>query len=97
MKFEIQGDPIAKARARIVRIKGRSVSYDPQEAEKLKVRNNLIYQLSQARSSENREISKEAIRLPLAAKLSVDIETHHPIPKSLSKANRIRIYTNINR
>ena len=91
MIFEIPGNPIAKARHRSVRVKGRVLSYDDQSRAKELVRNRLKYLLNCACRSEDVEISREALRLRFGDKYSLTIESHHPIPKSAQRALRMRI------
>ena len=91
MIFEIPGNPIAKARHRTVRVKGQSLSYDPQSKEKELVRHRLKYLLKCACLSEDTQISKEALRLRFGDKYSLTIESYHQIPKSAPSALKMRI------
>lgn len=91
MKFEILGIPIAKERHRTARIKGKSLSYDPQGEEKERIRNKLKFLLKCAQLSNDPIISKEALELPYGEKYSLMIESHHPIPKNATKALKMQM------
>ena len=95
MKFEIFGNPIPLQRHRTTIVKGKILAFDSQSKERDFVRNKLKYLLNCACRNENPEISKEAKELCFGDKYSLDIQTHHPVPKSAKKLVRMRMETGL--
>lgn len=88
MQLIIEGVPLAKARARIVRRGNFSMAYDPQEKEKQEFTRKLALELYFASSSEDKETQIELFNLSSSNAFSLSIESYMPIPKSLSKKKK---------
>lgn len=82
--LEIEGNPIAKARARTVRRGSFIVTYDPQEKEKKAFREKLKLKLDQVA-----KIEMEASNCQLDTRYYVDLTFHMEISKSCSKGQRM--------
>lgn len=91
IQITIEGNPIPKARARVVRRGGLSISYDPKEKEKENVQKKMIDESNKEFFGKKGEIDHKPSNLAMAEFLDVDIEFHMPIPKSFSNSKRIRI------
>ncbi len=91
MKITIPGDPIPKARARTVRRNKKTMTYDPQEKEKINVRNKIIYETNKAIMDLSQEIHEEVSDLTKAESFQVDWSFYMPIPKSLPKSKRMAL------
>jgi Holliday junction resolvase RusA-like endonuclease len=81
-RIEIAGDPVAKARARSARIRGKIIHYDEQEDKK-----NYIKLLLRQRINENPEIQSY---FESASVFHIDMTFHMPYPSSFSKRQIIQ-------
>jgi len=77
MQIVIEGAPIGRARARVVRRGGFSIAYDPQHKEKQKT-----IQLIKDQLDDLTDINASNM-------YSVDLICYMPIPKSISKKKKL--------
>lgn len=88
MKITIAGKPLPKLRARVINRHGKVWAIDPQEKEKIKVKNQLMHEIQARFDSEIKEIVMEASNLALASSYIVSCVFGLPIPLSLTKKKR---------
>lgn len=81
IKIVVDGQPVAKARARTCRVKGRSLSYDPQEEEKTTFRWRL-----RAAMAKCEDLPGLFLR-----RIEVTILYEMSLPSSIGKTARARI------
>lgn len=86
IKFTLVGDPIAKARHRTTQVNGFSKAYDPQCTQKKDFQWLLLAEIRKGPWNPLCFPSDNAIRL--------DLDFYMPIPKSWSKAKRMRFEAN---
>lgn len=88
MRFEIDSEPIAKARPRFMNRGGHVITYDPQAESKAWVKFSLQQQLQRALDSPDKERQMEASNLTLGKAFMVKMWFYIKIPKSDSEADR---------
>lgn len=88
MKIVIPGIPIAKMRARTVRKKGFTMTYDPQEGTKKTIKWLMKVEYHNALNSNDTQISSEAAEIIKAESVVVNFEFYMPVPESESSAQK---------
>jgi Holliday junction resolvase RusA-like endonuclease len=88
MKIILKGNPIPKARARYSKRGSFVVTYDPQEKEKNKVKEQLTFTLADQINSDDKRISTEACKVCLGKAFTVSFVFYLPINKSDSIGER---------
>ncbi len=88
MRFQIDSDPIAKARPRFSYRGGHTSTYDPQKAEKEAVKLELMSQFKNALNSCDKQYQMQASSLSRGVAFKVKMCFHIKVPNSLSEPER---------
>lgn len=85
MIIEIPGNPIAKQRHRHSNRNGFVHVYDPQEKEKIRIKNMMKRQIIEECNSPYKDIIMEASRVACGELFNVSLEFHMPFKKSINQ------------